>query len=122
MNAHEYEPKTEEERRQMDELAAKIERGERLDVVPGSLRHKDPNREVDEDEFFRDLQEEFDQMRLRRVEATQVARKTWKIRVPKDLDDKASQLAKQEGTNKSAIIRKAVAWYVQGTGKQPVAV
>ncbi len=122
MNAHEYEPKTEEERRQMDELAAKMERGERLDVVPGSLRHKDPNREVDEDEFFRDLQEEFDQMRLRRVEATQVARKTWKIRVPKDLDDKASQLAKQEGTNKSAIIRKAVAWYVQGTGKQPAAV
>ena len=122
MNAHEYEPKTEEERRQMDELAAKIERGERLDVVPGSLRHKDPNREVDEDEFFRGLQEEFDQMRLRRVEATQAARKTWKIRVPKDLDDKASQLAKQEGTNKSAIIRKAVAWYVQGTGKQPVAV
>lgn len=122
MNAHEYEPKTEEERRQMDELAAKIERGERLDVVPGSLRHKDPDREVDEDEFFRDLQEEFDQMRLRRVEATQVARKTWKIRVPKDLDDKTSQLAKQEGTNKSAIIRKAVAWYVQGTGKQPAAV
>ena len=122
MDTHEYEPKTEEERRQMDELAAKIEQGERLDVVPGSVRRKDPNREVNEDEFFRELQEEFDQMRLRRVEATQVARKTWKIRVPKDLDDKTSQLAKQEGTNKSAIIRKAVAWYVQGTGKQPAAV
>ena len=113
MNAHEYEPKTEKERRRMDELAAKAERGERLDVVPGSVRHKD--------QFFRDLQTEFDQMRLRRAEATQVARKTWKIRVPKDLDDKASQLAKQEGTNKSAIIRKAVAWYLQNKDKQPTA-
>ena len=119
MLAYEYGPKTEEERRQMEEMAAKAERGERLDVIPGSARHMDPNREVDEDEFFRDLHTEFEQMRLRRAEATQVARKTWKIRVPKDLDDKASQLAKQEGTNKSAIIRKAVAWYVQSTGKQP---
>ncbi|WP_445341621.1 ribbon-helix-helix protein, CopG family [Bifidobacterium sp. ESL0820] len=118
MRAYEYEPKTEEERRQMEEVAAKAERGEHLDVVPGSVRHMDPNREVDEDQFFRDLHAEFEQMRLRRAEATQTARKTWKIRVPKDLDDKASQLAKQEGTNKSAIIRKAVAWYVQGTGKQ----
>ncbi|MBH9980911.1 MULTISPECIES: ribbon-helix-helix protein, CopG family [Bifidobacterium] len=39
--------------------------------------------------------------------------------MPKDLDDKASRLAKQEGTNKSAIIRKAVAWYLQNTDKQP---
>ena len=121
MLAHEYESKTEEECRQMEELAAKAERGERLDVVPGSVRHMDPNREVDKDQFFRDLHTEFDQMRLRRAEATQVARKTWKIRVPKDLDDKASQLAEQEGTNKSAIIRKAVAWYLQNTDKQPTA-
>ena len=70
MNEYEYEPKTEQERRQMEEMNAKAERGERLDVVPGSVRRKDPNRGVDEDEFFRDLQEEFDQMRLRRAEAT----------------------------------------------------
>ena len=54
----------------MEEMNAKAERGKRLDVVQGSVRRKDPNRGVDEDEFFRDLQEEFDQMRLRRAEAT----------------------------------------------------
>lgn len=43
-------------------------------------------------------------MRLRQTEAIQTARKTWKIQVPEDLDYKASQLAKEEGTNKSAII------------------
>ena len=71
MNEYEYEPKSEEERRQLEEMNAKAERGERLDAIPGSIRRKDPNREVDEDEFFRDLQEEFDQMRLRRAEAPQ---------------------------------------------------
>ena len=70
MNEYEYEPKTEQERRQMEEMNAKAESGERLDVIPGSVRRKDPNRGVDEDEFFHDLQEEFDQMRLRRAEAT----------------------------------------------------
>ena len=70
MNEYEYEPKTEQEHRQMEEMNAKAEREERLDVIPGSVRRKDPNRGVDEDEFFRDLQEEFDQMRLRRAEAT----------------------------------------------------
>ena len=70
MNEYEYEPKTEQERRQMEEMNAKAERGERLDVIPGSVRRKDLNRGVDEDEFFRDLQEEFGQMRLRRAEAT----------------------------------------------------
>ena len=70
MNEYEYEPKTEKERRQMEEMNAKAERKERLYVIPGSVRRKDPNREVNEDEFFHDLQEEFDQMRLRRAEAT----------------------------------------------------
>jgi len=37
--------------------------------------------------------------------------------VPKDLDDKASRLTKKEGIPDSAIIRKAVARYVQATGK-----
>ena len=41
------------------------------------------------------------------------ARCTWRIRAPKDLDDRASQLAKEEGISKSAIIRKAVASYIQ---------
>ena len=70
MNEYEYELKMEEERRQMEEMIAKAERGERLDVVLGSVRSKDPNSGVNEDEFFRDLQEEFDLMRLRRAEAT----------------------------------------------------
>ena len=39
--------------------------------------------------------------------------------MPGDLDDKASQAAKKEGIPKSAIIRKAVARYVQATDKQP---
>ncbi|WP_390133910.1 hypothetical protein [Bifidobacterium apicola] len=38
MNEYEYEPKTEQERRQMEEMNAKAERGERLDVIPGSVR------------------------------------------------------------------------------------
>ena len=42
--------------------------------------------------------------------------------MPKDLDDKASRLTKKEGIPKSAIIRKAVARYVQNTDKQPAAV
>ena len=70
MNEYEYEPKTEQERRQMEEMNAKAERGERLDAVPGTERFMDPNREVDEDQFFRDLHAEFEQMRLRRAEAT----------------------------------------------------
>ena len=70
MKEYEYEPKTEKERRQMEEMTAKAERGERLDAVPGTERFMDPNREVDEDQFFRDLHTEFEQMRLRRAEAT----------------------------------------------------
>ena len=41
--------------------------------------------------------------------------------MPKDLDDKASRLTKKGGIPKSAIIRKAVARYVQDTDKQPAA-
>ena len=54
----------------MEEMTAEAERGERLDAVPGTERFMDPNREVDEDQFFRDLHTEFEQMRLRRAEAT----------------------------------------------------
>ena len=70
MKEYEYEPKTEKERRQMEEMTAKAERGERLDAVPGSERFMNPNRRVDEDRFFRDFHTEFGQMHLRRAEAT----------------------------------------------------
>ena len=39
--------------------------------------------------------------------------------MPEDLDDKASRLAKKEGIPKSAIIRKAVARYLQAMAEQP---
>ena len=40
--------------------------------------------------------------------------------MPEDLDNKASRLTKKGGgIPKSAIIRKAVARYVQATDKQP---
>ena len=39
--------------------------------------------------------------------------------MPEDLDDKAGRLAKKEGIPKSAIIRKAVARYVQAMAEQP---
>lgn len=113
-----YEPKTEKERRQMEEMNAKAERGERLDAVPGSERFMDPDREVDGEQFFRDLHTEFEQMRLRRAEATQTARKAWRIRVPEDLDKKTGQMAQEEGIPKSAFVREAVASHIEALLKR----
>ena len=121
MKEYIYEPKTEEERRQMEEMNAKAERGERLDAVPGTERFGDPSREADEEQFFRDLHKEFEQMRLRRAEATQTARMTWRIRVPEDLDAKAGQLAKEEGIPKSAFVREAVASHIEALLKRKAA-
>ena len=121
MKEYIYEPKTEEERRQMEEMNAKAERGERLDAVPGTERFGDPSREADEEQFFRDLHKEFERMRLRRAEATQTARMTWRIRVPEDLDAKAGQLAKEEGIPKSAFVREAVASHIEALLKRKAA-
>lgn len=52
---------------------------------------------------------------LEKLEKQRTARRTWRVRVPEDLDDRASRAAKKEGIPKSAIIRKAVARYLLDT-------
>ena len=42
---------------------------------------------------------------LEKLEKQRTARRTWRVRVPEDLDDRASRAAKKEGIPKSAIIR-----------------
>lgn len=121
MRGHGYEPRTGKERRQMEEMNARAERGERLDAVPGSERFMDPDREVDGERFFRDLHAEFERMRLRRAEAARTARKAWRIRVPEDLDEKTGQMAEEEGIPKSAFVREAVASRIEALLKRQAA-
>lgn len=76
------------ELKQMEEFAAKVERGESAFAVPGSVQHMDPNHEVDK--------EAFEQLSQRRAEIEQTSRKTWKGQGPHSPDNEMRRLPEQE--------------------------
>ena len=112
---------TSENQEDIDAMIRAADRGELIHHPEAAVR-RDPGAPLLTDEQAASLMAQslanLEKLEERRAEA-RTARRTWRVRVPKDLDDKASLLAKKEGIPKSAIIRKAVARYVQDTDKQP---
>lgn len=114
---------TSENQKDTDAMICAADRGKLIHHTEAAIR-RDPGTPMLTDEQAASLIAQslvkLEKLEKQRAEE-RTARCTWRIRVPKDLDDKASRAAKKEGIPKSAIIRKAVACYVQAMNKQPAA-
>ena len=112
---------TSENQEDIDALIRAADQGELIHHTEAAIR-RDPGAPLLTDEQAASLMAQsmakLDKLEKQRAEE-RTARCTWRVRVPEDLDDRASRAAKKEGIPKSGIIRKAVARYLQDADKQP---
>lgn len=111
---------TAEDQAIMDEMSREADRGE-LTFYPQAALHRDPDGPALSDEDLAAIMSTgMERLRMQRAE-DQTARRTWRVRAPEELDDMAKRLAHKEGLPKSAIVRKAVAYYAKATLGNPTA-
>lgn len=109
---------TAEDRAIMDEMTKEADRGE-LTFHREAALHRDPDGPALSDEDLAAIiSTGMERLRMQRAE-DQTARKIWRVRPPEELDDMAKRLADKEGLPKSAIVRKAVAYYAKATLGNP---
>ena len=103
---------TSENQEDIDAMIRAADRGELIHHPEAAVR-RDPGAPLLTDEQAASLMAQsmakLDKLEKQRAEE-RTARCTWRVRVPEDLDDRASRAAKKEGIPKSAIIR-----YLQDT-------
>ena len=105
---------TSENQEDIDAMIRAADRGELIHHPEAAIR-RNPGAPLLTDEQAASLMaQSLEKLEKQRAD-DRTARRTWRVRVPEDLDDRASRAAKKEGIPKSAIIRKAVARYLQDT-------